>query len=322
MEVSKKNIIVWSTLGQRATYGQVLYELARERDDFFVMSADVGTSSGLKRFSEEIPERYLNVGIAEQNLVSVASGMAKEGNTVFVSSFSTFMSMRAYEQLRIDAAYMKNNVRAVGIVSGLSAAYQGNTHFGLEDAAIMRCIPNMTVVEPADCLEVFKTVQASLDYLGPMYIRLTGVTKMPMVYKQDYEFEIGKGIKLSDGNDVLIIATGSMVYNALQAAKKLEEEGIGCTVINMHTIKPIDKQIILDNLSEKKLLVTIEEHVTIGGLGSAVAENLAEIKDKPAQLMIGLPNEFLLSAAYVELLDHYGLSVDKITKRIKTELNK
>lgn len=322
MEVSKKNIIVWSTLGQRATYGQVLYELAKERDDFFVMSADVGTSSGLKRFAEEIPERYINVGIAEQNLVSIASGMAKEGTTVFVSSFSTFMSMRAYEQMRIDAAYMHNKVRAVGIVSGVSAAYQGNTHFGLEDAAVMRCIPDMTVVEPADCLEVFKTVQASLDYDGPMYIRLTGVTRMPSVYKQDYEFVIGKGIKLVDGNDLLIVATGSMVYNALQAAKMLAEEGISSTVVNMHTIKPLDKSILLENLGEKKLIVTVEEHITIGGLGGAVAEALAEVAEKPAQIMIGLPNEFLKSASYTELLDHYGLSVNRIVEKIKNSINK
>lgn len=322
MEVSKKNIIVWSTLGQRATYGQVLFELAKERDDFFVMSADVGTSSGLKRFAEEIPERYINVGIAEQNLVSIASGMAKEGTTVFVSSFSTFMSMRAYEQLRVDAAYMHNKVRAVGIVSGVSAAYQGNTHFGLEDAAVMRCIPDMTVVEPADCLEVFKTVQASLDYDGPMYIRLTGVTRMPSVYKQDYEFVIGKGIKLVDGNDLLIVATGSMVYNALQAAKMLAEEGISSTVVNMHTIKPLDKSILLENLGEKKLIVTVEEHITIGGLGGAVAEALAEVAEKPAQIMIGLPNEFLKSASYTELLDHYGLSVNRIVEKIKNSINK
>lgn len=320
MEINRKNIIVWSTLGQRATYGQVLYELAKERDDFFVMSADVGTSSGLKRFAEDMPNRYLNVGIAEQNLVSIASGMAKEGMTVFVSSFSTFMSMRAYEQMRIDAAYMHNKVRAVGIVSGVSAAYQGNTHFGLEDAAIMRCIPDMTVVEPADCLEVYKTVQASLDYDGPMYIRLTGVTKMPSVYKQDYEFEIGKGIKLTDGEDVLIIATGSMVYNGLQAAKKLAEEGISSTVINMHTIKPLDRAILLDNLAGKKIIVTVEEHITIGGLGGAVAEALADVRDKPKQILIGLPNEFLKSASYTELLDHYGLSVEKIVNRIKQEL--
>jgi len=320
MEISKKNIIVWSTLGQRATYGQVLFELAKERDDFFVMSADVGTSSGLKRFAEELPERYINTGIAEQNLVSIASGMAKEGTTVFVSSFSTFMSMRAYEQLRVDAAYMHNKVRAVGIVSGVSAAYQGNTHFGLEDAAVMRCIPGMTVVEPADCLEVFKTVQASLDYDGPMYIRLTGVTRMPSVYKQDYEFEIGKGIKLVDGGDILIVATGSMVHNSLQAAKKLAEEGISSSVVNMHTIKPLDKNILLENLAGKKLIVTVEEHITIGGLGSAVAEALADDKEKPAQVMIGLPNVFLKSASYTELLDHYGLSVDKIVKRIKEDL--
>lgn len=321
MDISKKNIIVWSTLGQRATYGQVLYELAKERNDFFVMSADVGTSSGLKRYAEDYSERYLNVGIAEQNLVSIASGMAKEGMIVFVSSFSTFMSMRAYEQMRIDAAYMHNKVRAVGIVSGVSAAYQGNTHFGLEDAAIMRCIPEMTVVEPADCLEVFKTVQASLDYDGPMYIRLTGVTRMPSVYKQDYDFEIGRGIKLTDGEDILIVATGSMVYNALQAAKKLAEEGLSSTVINMHTIKPLDNDILRNNLYGKKLIVTVEEHVTIGGLGSAVAEALADIKVKPAQVLIGLPNEFLKSASYNDLLDYYGLSVDKIVERIKRSIN-
>lgn len=143
---------------------------------------------------------------------------------------------------------------------------------------------------------------------------------MPSVYKQDYEFEIGKGIKLADGEDVLIVATGSMVYNSLQAAKKMVEEGISSTVVNMHTIKPLDKNILLENLAGKKLIVTVEEHITIGGLGSAVAEALADIKEKPAQVMIGLPNEFLKSASYTELLDHYGLSVDKIVNKIKDNL--
>lgn len=308
-------------LGERATYGNVLYELAKENPDFMVLTADVGVSSGLRRFMDEMPERFLSVGIAEQDLVTVASGIAREGIMTFVSSYSTFMSMRCYEQIRVDGAYMNNNIRVVGIASGVSLAYQGNTHFGLEDAGIMRCVPNMTVVEPADCLEVFKTIEASLRYQGPMYIRLTGVTKMPSVYKQDYEFKIGKGIKLSEGSDVLLLATGSMVYNCLQASNKLKDDGISCSVVNMHTIKPLDVDLLLEEAKGKKLVVTAEEHVMTGGLSSAVAEVLTEQREYPRQLRIGFPDRFLESASYSVLLQHYGLDSESIYKRIVNELN-
>lgn len=312
--------MTWSALGQRATYGNVLYELAKEYPDFFVMSADVAVSSGLRRLMEEMPERFLSVGIAEQNLVTVASGIAREGIKTFVSSYATFMSMRCYEQLRVDGAYMNNNIRAVGIASGVSLAYQGNTHFGLEDAGIMRCIPGMTVVEPADCLEVYKTVEAAMTYEGPMYIRLTGVTKMPVVYKADFDFEIGKGIKLQDGSDVLIVATGSMVYRALKAATMMQEEGVSCSVIDMHTIKPIDSELLLKEAAGKKLVVTAEEHVTIGGLSSAVAEVLSCQPVGVKQVMVGFPNEFLKSGAYETLMSHYGLDAEGICNKIKSNL--
>ena len=204
------------------------------------------------------------------------------------------------------------NVKAVAIGSGVSMAFLGNSHYGIEDAAIMRAIPNITVVSPADCAEIFKTVEAAAKFEGPMYIRLTGAVGNPPVYTEDYAFEIGKAVILREPAEVTFIATGSMVHESLEAAKLLEQAGVHAGVINMHTIKPLDVQAVEIALQKSKLLVTVEEHSVIGGLGSALAEYKAMKRDAPPQLILGLPDEFDVTGDYRYLLERHGLVASKI----------
>lgn len=297
-------------------FGQAILALAEHHPELMVLSADLGNSSGLDRFKQSYPERYLNVGIAEQNLIGVAGGLAKEGFTVFATSFAPFITMRAAEQIRMNLGYMAFNVKAVGIGSGLGMGFLGNSHYGLEDAAIMRSIPNLTVVSPADCGEIAKTVFAAARHPGPMYIRLTGAPNTPIVYREDYAFQIGQAITLREGDDIALVATGSMVHAALAAADLLAQEGLACSVTNMHTLKPLDTA-HLDRLARTaRLIVTIEEHSRTGGLGSAVAEHLCAMDDHPPQLLIALPDEFGKSGEYSFLLDHYGLTPAKLAARV------
>ena len=277
-----------------------------------VMSADLGNSSGLDRFKAMYPEKFLNIGIAEQNMIGVAAGLAKEGYNVFATSFAPFVAMRSSEQIRMNLGYMEMNVKAVAIGSGIVMAFLGNSHYGIEDAAVMRAIPNLTVVCPADCSEIVKTVYAAADYKGPMYIRLTGGPNNPIVYSDEYEFTIGKAVKLREGNDLTFIANGTMVYESLEAAKILEAEGISTAVINMHTLKPLDTSAIDSALSFSKAIVTVEEHSIIGGLGAAVAEYTAKLSKRPPQLSLGLPDAFIDAAEYRFMLTREGLVAPKI----------
>ena len=267
---------LWSRLGARAVYGQAMLEMARVRDDFYAMSADLCQSSGLVKFREEFPGRFINTGIAEQNMIGMAAGLAKDGKTnIFATSFAPFVTMRACEQVRMNMGYMQLNIKTVGLGSGLVMAQLGNSHFGIEDASVMRAIPGMTVINPCDGVEIMKTVEALCDYNKPAYLRLTGGPGLPVVYEDEIEFQIGKSIKLRDGKDIAIIAAGTMVYYGLKAAEILaEKSGIDATVIDMHTIKPLDDEAVNAELS-KKLLITIEEATVVGGLGSAVAETIS-----------------------------------------------
>ena len=223
-EINFSNARQWSRIGSRGVFGQAILAVAEHYPDMIVMSADLGNSSGLDRFKKTYPNQFLNIGIAEQNMIGVAAGLAKEGYNVFATSFAPFIAMRAAEQVRMNLGYMEMNVKAVAIGSGVS----------------MRSIPNITVVSPADCSEIFKTVQAAAKFEGPMYIRLTGAVGNPPVYTEDYSFEIGKAVVLREPAEVTFIATGSMVYESLEAAKLLEQSGVKAGVINMHTIKPLD----------------------------------------------------------------------------------
>lgn len=317
VEITPSNARQWSRLGSRGVFGQAVLAVAAQHPNMLVMSADLGNSSGLDRFKKTYPDQFLNIGIAEQNMIGVAGGLAKEGYNVFATSFAPFISMRAAEQIRMNLGYMEMNVKAVAIGSGVSMAFLGNSHYGIEDAAVMRSIPNMTVVSPADCAEIYKTVEAAAQFTGPMYIRLTGAVNNPPVYTADYNFEIGKAISLRSGTDVNIIACGSMVYEALEAAKILEGSGLSVGVTNMHTIKPLDTETISQLIDSSRILVTIEEHSIIGGLGSAVAEFVSQFRSAPPLLRLGLPDTFGKAAEYRFLLEKYGLIGQKIAPTIQ-----
>ncbi|MGQ0708818.1 MAG: transketolase family protein [Rhodoferax sp.] len=317
LEITASNARQWSRLGSRGVFGQAILSIGDKYPDLMVVSADLGNSSGLDRFKNAYPEKFLNIGIAEQNMIGVAAGMAKEGYNVFATSFAPFISMRAGEQIRMNLGYMEMNVKAVAIGSGISMAFLGNSHYGIEDAAVMRAIPNMTVVCPADCSEIIKTVYAAAEFQGPMYIRLTGAVNNPPVYTEEYEFRIGKSITLREGGDLTVIATGSMVYESLEAAKILADAGISATVVNMHTLKPLDVAALDKAIAMSRPIVTVEEHSVLGGLGSAVAEYKTSFKGAPAQLIIGLPDVFGKTADYRYLLGKYGLVGDKIAGRVQ-----
>ncbi len=313
MEIKKSEIARWAIMGPRATFGMAILKLYEEEPDFFVMSADLGSSSGLGRFYSKYPEAFVNVGIAEQNLIGVAAGLARDGTPVFATSFAPFISMRASEQIRMNMGYMSLNIKAVGLGSGLAMNTLGASHFGLEDIAVMRTIPGMTILCPSDGLQIVKCVEAAKHYVGPIYIRLSGGADI--IYADDVDYEIGRSITLKKGKDIAFIAAGSIVSQTLKAAGMLEDKGITCTVVDMHTVKPLDKD-MLDSLSEYQLVVTVEEHNILGGLGSAVAEYYACKKKRPRQIMVGVNDFYPHPGSYEYLLNECGLSPEKIVERV------
>lgn len=320
IDFNPKNIKRWMMMGTRNAFGAFLTEVAANHPELFAMTADFTKSTGLAKFKEQYPNQFLSVGIAEQNMIALASGLASEGKNVFASSFASFITTRCYEQVKVNLGYMQHNVKLVGIASGLGVSYQGNTHFGLDDVSLMRAIPNMTIVVPSDCTEVAKATEALADFEGPAYLRLVGEGFIPIVNDDDYEFEIGKGIKKRDGEDVLMIANGTMVNQSLKVAKELSEQGVEATVINMHTVKPLDTQIIEENVEGKKLVVTIEEGQLYGGLGSAVAEYVSGLADAPRLLRSGIQDMFPHPGSYNYLLEQCGLTVEQIKNSILEKL--
>lgn len=317
IDIKKSKVRTWSMLGERATFGTVLFEVAPIFKNLFVISADFGKSSGLDRFSKAFPDKFLSVGIAEQNMIGIASGLASEGKVVFATSFASFLTGRSYEQIRVHLGYMKHNVKIVGLGAGVGLTYQGNTHYGLEDLALMRAVPGLTIISPSDSTEVVKATIAAAEYQGPVYLRLVGERNNPIVNHSDYDFEIGKAIKLKEGKDVTIIAAGTMVYNSLQAAKLLEANGISVSVINMHTIKPLDFNAIDDACSTSKLIVSVEEASIIGGLGGAIAEYISEKRDKPQHLIMGIKDFFPKAGDYLYMLEQCGLLPEQIANDIE-----
>ncbi|WP_321504125.1 transketolase C-terminal domain-containing protein [uncultured Methanoregula sp.] len=321
IQINSLNARLWSKLGQRSTFGITMIELGRDIDNLVVLTADLCSTSGLDRFRALYPDKLLNVGIAEQNLLGIAAGLAKEGRLVFATTFATFAAMRSYEQVRLNLGYMGFNIKLVGLGSGFGMGMFGNTHYGIEDVALMRAIPGLCIISPADCTEVVKATEAIARYHGPVYLRLTGVANNPVVNREDYPFEIGKAITLKKGSDVTIIATGSMVYHALEAAKILESREISASVVNMHTIKPLDTEAIDTACTGPNLIVTVEEHSVIGGLGGAVAEYLCARPSAPRQLIIGMPDAFQVAGDYQYLLDQNGLTGPHIAERIASAFN-
>lgn len=313
----------WSRLGQNATFGGIgMIEVMKEHEDVQFITADVSTLLGLGKFKTNYPEHYFDVGIAEQNMVTVAAGMALEGNCVFVSTYASFLAVRGLEQIRHNLGYLQTNVKLVGMSSGCATGKSGISHWCTEDMAFMRAIPNMTVLSPADCTEVVKMTMAAAELEGPVYIRLTGNRDVPVVYKDDYDFQIGKAITMREGSDVAIIATGLMVHEAMEAAEILEEKGISCTVINMHTIKPLDTALLEEVYKKYPLILTVEEHNIIGGLGGAVAEHKSAYVNAPRQIYMGITDEYKQTGSRKFVMEQYNLTSEGIVDIILKYVNK
>ncbi len=319
MEISDKEFKQWSRIGSRAAFGIAALELGATVDDLIILSGDTSTSAGLERFKKTYPEKFQDIGIAEQNMMGIAAGLASEGETVYTATFAPFQTMRCCEQIKVNLGYMNHKVCFVGLASGLVLGNLGYTHCCIEDLAVMRSIPNITVISPADCGETVKAALAAAEYESSVYIRLTGEAKNPAVYKTDYDFEIGKAITLREGEDITIIAGGTMVYKSLEAAEILSESGLSVAVVNMHTVKPLDTAVIDIACETTKLVVTIEEHSVIGGLGSAVAEHKSTLVNAPPQFTIGIPDTYSKAGEYADLLQTYGLTSKQIAENIASQ---
>ncbi|MCR4718604.1 MAG: transketolase family protein [Firmicutes bacterium] len=297
----------------RESYGIALQEFGKD-ERIVVLDADLSKSTKTDMFKKVYPERFVNMGIAEANMMSVAAGLASCGKIVFASSFAMFAAGRAFEQIRNSIGYTRLNVKIGASHAGISVGEDGASHQCLEDIALMRTIPDMVVINPADDIEAQQAVKAAIEHKGPVYLRF-GRLAVEDVNSADYKFELGKGIELKDGKDVTIIATGLMVQKALEAAKILESDGISARVVNIHTIKPIDKEIIIKAAKETGAIVTAEEHSVFGGLGSAVAEVVCE--NAPCPVKIIGTEEFGKSGTPAELFEIYGLTAENISKKAK-----
>jgi len=317
MKINEASMKIWSRIGPRPAFGLAVLELGETIDDLIILTGDTSTSAGLDRFKKTFPEKFIDTGIAEQNMMGIAAGLSSEGQKVMTATFSPFQTMRCCEQIRINLGYMKHKVCMVGLASGLVLGTLGYSHCCIEDVSIMRSIPGITVISPADCGETVKATLAAVNHHESVYIRLTGGANHPVVYKDDYKFKIGKSITLSEGSDLTIIATGSMVYNSLRAAELLSEKGISVTVIDMHTIKPLDIAALKKASEFSKIIVTVEEHSIIGGLGSAVSQHLATLNNSPPLLVIGIPDEYGQAGDYRYLLETLGLTPEKIAEKTK-----
>jgi len=296
----------WEMAAPRDKYAETLISLAKEGKDIVVLDADLSSSTRTARFGKVFPERFFNAGIAEQNMMGVAAGLATTGKTVFASTFAVFATGRAYDQIRQSVAYPGLNVKIVATRAGITVGGDGASHQIVEDLALMTALPGMTVISPVDIHETEKAVRAAAAMNGPAYIRLSR-SSMPVVTDENTPFEVGKGNILRNGEDVSIIATGIMVSRAIEAVGELEKRGISAQVINISTIKPIDRQLIVSEAKRTGAVVTAEEHNVIGGLGYAVASVLSEEYPVPLK-MVGIEDTFGESGSPDELLEKYGLT--------------
>lgn len=302
-------------IATRASYGKALVELGAEDPNIVVLDADLSGSTQTKKFADVYPDRFFNAGIAEANMMGMAAGLAVSGKTVFASSFAMFASGRAYEIIRNSIAYTGANVKICATHAGVTVGEDGASHQCVEDLSLMRTIPGMTVINPADDVSARALIKAAAAYKGPVYIRL-GRAAVPVIYEEGKTFEIGKALRVREGKDAAILATGIMVNEALQAANMLAAEGIECRVVDVHTIKPLDKDEVVAAAKECGCIVTAEEHSVIGGLGSAVAETVC--KEAPCRMaMVGVQDVFGQSGKPGELMEQYGLTATDIAKAVK-----
>jgi len=309
-----------SMIATRDAYGEVLVELGAENENIVVLDADLSGSTKTSGFAKKYPERFFNMGIAEANMIGTAAGLAAAGKIPFASTFAIFAVGRAWEQVRQSVAYPKANVKIVATHSGITVGEDGGSHQSVEDIAIMRAVPNMTVIVPADGVETRLAIRAAAAYKGPVYVRL-GRNKVPTIFAADHSFAIGKGSLMRDGSDLTFIGTGLMTAQALAAAELLQEQGISARVLHIGTVKPLDEELIIDAARETGAVVTVEEHSIIGGLGGAVAELLAEKCPAPLK-RVGIKDRFGLSGKAEELLKYFGLMPGDLVEAAKEVLLK
>ena len=303
-------------IATRESYGNALVELGKEHENLVVLDADLAAATKTGMFKKVFPERHIDCGIAECNMIGIAAGLSTAGKVPFASSFAMFAAGRAFEQIRNSIGYPKLNVKIGATHAGISVGEDGATHQCNEDIALMRTIPGMVVINPSDDIEARAAVRAAYEYVGPVYMRF-GRLAVPVINdREDYKFELGKGVVLREGKDLTIVATGLPVSNCLEAAEKLAADGIDAKVINIHTIKPLDEELIVEAAKATGKVVTVEEHSVIGGLGSAVCDVLSE--KAPTQVMkIGINDTYGESGPALELIAKYGLDTESIYQKIK-----
>lgn len=319
-KITKLSARTCSMLGQRGSiFGQAVLEAAQEDEKFILLTADLATLSGMTKYIDKYPNQFYNIGIAEQNMIGIAAGLAAEGFHPCATTYATFITMRSCEQIRHFCGYMKEKIIVVGSGAGLSQGFAGNTHYTIEDLAVMRSIPNMTILSPADGASAVKLFELACKEQGAVYMRLTGNLNCPMVYKEETEFKIGKANLLKEGSDVAIYAVGTMVSTAMKAAALLEEKGVSVTVYDMFTVKPIDRDAV-NSAKNYKLAVTIEEHNKMGGLGAAVAEVMTEQTEMPCLLRCGIHDSFDLACDYDGLLAQNRLTPELIVEDILNKM--
>lgn len=322
IEYNNKNARLWSIMGINPAIWSVGFADTIQQDNsVIVLTADLKRYSGLQRTFEKFPARCFNVGIAEQNMVGIGAGMSMSGHKVYMTTYAPFMTLRCADQIRHLMGNLNLNMKAIGSAAGLSAGLSGPSLLAINDIALMRSIPNMTVLSPADCMEAIKMMEAIREYDGPVYIRFCGATRIPIVYHEDYSFTIGKGITLRKGKDIAIIATGTdLVANAIKTADLLKEDKIEAEVINVHTIKPLDTELVDSIAKRHKLIVTIEEHNIIGGLGSTIAERLTSIGYNGKQIFLGINDKNYISGNRPFMLEQARLTHRLIAQDIKSAL--
>lgn len=304
----------------RSAFGKTLEELGKTNPNIVVMDADLACSTQTQIFAKTFPERFFNCGIAEQDMIATAAGMASAGKIPFVASFAMFVTGRTYDQIRNSVCYPEFNVKIVGTHGGVTVGEDGASHQALEDVSLMRGIPNMSVIVPADCRECEQVIKYAAENYGPMYIRIPR-TNVCDIFDEDYEFDFGKAKLVEDGEDATIVTNGETLAEVIEAAEILKKDGYSVQVLHAPVVKPLDDVTILENVKKTKFVITVENHSIVGGLGSAVCELLAEYNPLPVK-RLGIKDTFGQSGKWDFLLDYYGLTADKLVKSIKKEIDK
>ena len=319
IEITKKNIRVWSMLGMRRILGPAMKDIIEQDRKVLFATADTGRYYAYDDLLRTYPENVVDVGIAEQNLIGASAGLQNEGFNVYAVTYATFLTSRALDQIRVNLGYMGLGVKLIGEAGGMCDGNFSATHMALEDISNTRNIPNMRVITPADGMELVKTLIALKDAAYPAYVRMTGRFPIPVIYREDYDFEIGKAVTLREGKDVVILSNGTLLGDVLKTAEMLADKGVDCKVINLHTVKPLDEE-TLRAVAGYRLVVTAEEHLLYGGLGSAVAEFYAQEPIRPRMLMLSVGTQYPKAQEYDDLLKTCGLTAPQMAESILAKL--